>query len=314
MRRLVARLCLVGCAAWLAGCQAAPLGACRMGFATDIPVRIEHGHMVADALLNGQPTSMIIDTGANVTALAKSSANRLKLRLERLRGSSEGIGGSQVDYGFETRSYRIGRLHGGRFELLASDLGAVEQTGVDGLFGADFLSAYDVDVDLPERMVKLFQPVGGCTKDAPRAALSGELYAVAMIAVADDDRPLVDVQVGGRTLRALVDTGAPVSAIFRDSARRIGLDPRQFPADRMFRVGGTGPRQPGAVLHVLAPVTLGEVTISNFPVAIIDQRSLRNSDMVLGLDLLSRAHPWFSFSTHTLILQVPPLPSPPSPG
>ncbi len=270
--------------------------------------------MVAEALLNGHSTSMIVDTGANITALAKSSADRLNLSLERLSGSSEGIGGSQINYGFETRSYQIGRLHGRRFRLLASEMGSVGQTGVDGLFGSDFLSAYDVDVDLPERTVKLFRPVGGCTADHPKAALSGELYAVPMIAVADDDRPLVNVQVGGRTLRALVDTGAPISVIFRDSARRIGLDTRQFPADRRFHVGGIGPAQPGAVLHVLAPVTMGEVTIYNFPVAVIDQRSPRNSDMLLGLDLLSRAHPWFSFSSHTLILQVPPLASPPSPG
>ncbi len=311
--RGVARLCVLGVAG-LAGCQAAPAGTCRLGFATDIPVRVQHQHLIADALLNGQKTAMVVDTGAVVTTLARSSADRLHLRLEMLQGWAEGIGGAQTVYGFETRSYEIGRLHGGHFRLLASDLGSVEATGVDGLFGSDFLGAYDVDVDLPDRKVKLFKSMGDCTGQPVHVALPGPLYAVPMIAVADDGRPIVDVQVGGKTLRALIDTGSPGSVVFRDSARRIGLNLQLLTADRRFHLGGIGPGHPGAVLHVLTPVTMGEVTISNFPVAIIDQRSMQGVDMLLGLDLLSRAHPWFSFSSHSLILQVPPLASPPSPG
>ena len=269
--------------------------------------------MIAEARLNGQPTAMVVDTGANITTLSRSSADRLRLSLELLHGWSEGIGGSQTAYGFDTRSYAIGRLHGSHFRLLASDLGSVEHTGVDGLFGSDFLGAYDVDIDLPDRKVRLFKPIGGCSEDTPRTALSGELYTVPMVALPQEDRPVVEVQVAGKTLRAMVDTGAPGSVIFRDSARRIGLDPRALPADRKFHVGGIGPSRPDAVLHVLAPVTMGEITISNLPVAIIDQRSMQGVDMLLGLDLLSRAHAWFSFSSHTLVLQYPPLASPPVP-
>ncbi len=294
----------------LARCHALPAGECRLGLATDIPVRIQHNHLIAEALLNGRPTAMVVDTGASITTLARSSADRLGLSLELLSGWTEGIGGTQTAYGFDTRSYRIGRLHGGHFRLLAADLGSVEDTGVDGLFGSDFLGAYDVDVDLRARKVSLFRSMGSCPADRPRAALSGELYVVPMVAVAGDDRPIVDVQIGGKTLRALVDTGAPGSAIFRDSARRIGLDLQRLPADRRFHVGGIGPNRPDAVLHVLAPVTMGELTVSHLPVAIIDQRSIHDVDMLLGLDLLSRAHSWFSFSSHTLIMQYPPLTSP----
>ena len=269
--------------------------------------------MVAEALLNGQPTAMILDTGATITTLARSSAARLGLKLQLLQGWTEGIGGAQLAYGFTTRSYQIGRLRGGRFQLLASDLGTVEQTGVDGLFGSDFLGAYEVDVDLPEHKVKLFQRQGDCTHDPVHVALSGDLYAVRMVDLARDGRPIVNVEVGGKSLRALVDTGAPGSVVFRDSARRIGLNLERLTADRRLHVGGIGPGQPGAVLHVLTPVTLGEVTISNFPVAIVDQHSSQGVDMMLGMDLLSRAHAWFSYASHMLVLQVPPLPSPASP-
>ncbi len=309
----MAGLCLLAMAA-LAGCQTAPAGACRLGFATDIPVRVLHKHLVADALLNGQQTAMVVDTGAVITTLARSSANRLHLRLQMLRGWTEGIGGFQTAYGFDTRSYQIGRLRGGHFRLLASDLGGVETTGLDGLFGSDFLGAYDVDVDLQGQKVRLFKPIGDCAGQPVHVALPGPLYTVPMVAVAGDGRPIVDVQVGGKTLRALVDTGSPGSVVFRDSARRIGLDLRLLTADRRFYIGGIGPGHPGAVLHVLTPVTMGEVTISNFPVAIIDQRSIQGVDMLLGLDLLSRAHPWFSFSSHALVLQVPPSASPASPS
>ena len=111
-----------------------------------------------------------------------------------------------------------------------------------------------------------------------------------------------------------MDTGAPLSLLYRDSAQRIGLDPQQLAADPRLNVAGTGPSRPGALLHVLTPVTMGELTIEKYPVAIVNEPSVLGVDMLLGLDLLSRVHPWFSFSSHMLILQVPPSPSRPSPA
>ena len=252
---------------------------------------------------------MIVDTGASATMLTTAAADRLALRLEALPRFIDGIGGRQQAFGFVARSFQIGRLHGRNFALAAADLGSARQARFeDGLFGADFLAAYDLDVDVPDGRVVLYRASGGCSN--PSAALDGNLYVVPLLAShVGDSRPHVRVQIGGKTLTALVDTGAPRSVLFRDPARRIGLDMAALNTDQHVRAGGVGPATPDAVRHVLAPVTIGELVVTHLPVTIIDQRAPEDADMLLGMDFLSRVHAWFSFSSQNLVLQYPPVAS-----
>ncbi len=254
---------------------------------------------------------MWLDTGAQITTLTTDAARRLSLSLTMLNGSVEGIGGRSTAYGFVARSFQIGRLRGRNFQLVASDLG-LSHRGIptDGLLGDDFLAAYDVDLDLPDGKAILFKTAGDCSR--PGADLGGELYTVPMFAGAtsNDLRPHVRVSIAGKTLVAILDTGAPGSVLFRDTARKIGLQPASLATDPQFHTSGVGQRSPGAVLHVLTPIEIGDLTVSHLPVAIIDQAAPADSDMLLGLDFLARVHTWLSFSSHTVIFQYPALSSP----
>jgi hypothetical protein len=60
-------------------------------------------------------------------------------------------------------------------------------------------------------------------------------------------------------------------------------------------------------------ITIGDVTLNHLPVAIMDTRSDDDTDMLLGLDFLSRVHVWLSFSSHTVVMQYPARPSPQDP-
>jgi clan AA aspartic protease (TIGR02281 family) len=291
----------------LTACQA-DQQPCRLGYATEVPLRHAHGNIFATTYLNDQPTNMIFDTGAAETLLNKTTASRLALELVRLPGYQVGIGGIQRSYGFTARSYRIGRLSGKNFFLRASDLGiGGGGTSVDGLLGDDFFAAYDVDLDLWRGRAVLYKPLtNGCTK--PTTALDGDLYVVPMEwpTNINDHEPRIRVRIDGKSLIAIVDSGSGGTAIFRDSARRIGLDINRLTADKSFPVQGIGPGAVRAVRHVMAPIEFGGLTIHPMPVAILDQHSLPDADMLLGLDFLSRVHAWFSFSSRTLILELPP--------
>ncbi len=288
----------------LAGCQAS--GPCQLGLATEVPLTLQDGHLFAAPLLDDQAISMWLDTGAQITTLTTAAADRLSLSLKPLRGTLEGVGGSNAAYGFVARSFQIGRLRGHNFQLLASDLGLSHRGRVtDGLLGADFLASYDVDLDLPHSKVILFRNAGDCSR--PSTALGGDLYTVPMSEDSRgmDPRPHLRVSIAGKTLTALLDTGAPVSLLFRDAARSIGLQPSLLAADPHFRAGGVGSGTAAAVRHVLAPITIGELTVSNLPVAIIDQAAPADAGMLLGLDFMFRVRTWLSFSSRSVILQYP---------
>jgi hypothetical protein len=240
-----------------------------------------------------------------------ATADRLHLQAIPA-GHALGIGGSiQASLSF-TRSFQIGRLRGKRFPLLISDINfPVGAQSADGLLGADFLSSYDVDFDLALQRMDLFSVTGGCSAGA--AFLDGPLFHAPLLPSGHrlDFRPRVAVRIHGRRFVAMIDTGAPHTVMFRDAAFLAGLSMDMPGAQHLVAARGVGQRAVPAV-QVTAPlIDVGDITVHNMPVEIIDQfASDDDADMIIGMDLLLRVHAWFSFATHDLVMQFPPRPSP----
>ena len=292
----------------LAGCQAVqPPKTCTLARATELPLRPAAGHLLVDAVLNGTPTTLIFDTGSDATVISTETASRLSLPLLPA-GRFEGVGGASNAFVFITSSFQLGALHGKKLHLVATEMNMGGAGAPDGLLGDNFLSAYDVDFDVANQRATLYVASGTCTR--PSAALPQPLYTASMLQrPATDLHPVVQVAINDQTFAAAVDTGAPHSVIFADAARRLGLDIANLPQDFHFRAQGVGPSAPRAVRHVITAMKIGDITIGNLPIAIIDQPSIRGVDMLLGLDFLLRVHAWFSFSSRTLIMQYPPMSS-----
>ena len=181
----------------------------------------------------------------------------------------------------------------------------------DGLLGADFLAAYDVDLDVPEGKSILFKVVSGCT--APAAVLNEPTYMAKLEDTGNplDLRPMVIVTIGTLRVKALVDSGSPDTSLFRNTARRLGLLTNDIGDEPHLMTGGVGRHPIFEVHRVSPPMTVGEITVNHLPVSILDQHSDTSGvGMLLGLDFLMRVHAWFSFSSHTLFMQYPPGPSP----
>ena len=278
---------------------------CALARGADLPLYDDGRHIYTTVVLNGVPVRMLVDTGATVTVVSRATALRLGLELAAA-GRAAGVGGAVESFSFTTRSFQIGRLHGTRFPLQVSDLVIPIGHGTaEGLLGVDFLASYDVDLDLPGRTATLFAATGNCT--APSSALGGRLYAAKLVRPRNphDFRPMVHVTIGGRTKLALVDTGAPATALFRNAAHDLGLPDAAFAAAPHLVAGGIGPERIAAARFIAPPITVGELTVTHMPVAVLDQDSGQDGvDMFLGLDFLRRVHGWFSFSSDTLIMQV----------
>jgi clan AA aspartic protease (TIGR02281 family) len=295
----------------LNGCQSAAPETCQLAFATDLKLTYRYGHALTTAMLNGAPTTLILDTGAQLTTLTRGAADRMALPLELLPGEASGIGGSARVYRYRSRSFQIGRLAGKDLPLMVTDMGLLGgRNRLDGLLGADFLAAYELDLDFGAHVVRLFKVENGCTK--PATLLEEPLFVAPLVRSDSplDVRPMVVVKIGDTSLKALIDTGADQTTIFRNAARRLGLRLEDLTTDMQIRERGVGPRTRLAFRHVMEALTIGEVTISKLPVAIVDEHSYDDTDMLLGLDFLSRVHVWLSFASQTMVMQYPPRPSP----
>ena len=58
-----------------------------------MPVKLERNRAVTDGSINGQPVAILIDTGASMTVIARSAAERLMLDRVDSRVQFYGVGG-----------------------------------------------------------------------------------------------------------------------------------------------------------------------------------------------------------------------------
>jgi predicted aspartyl protease len=299
----------------LAGCAATPdQRPCNLGFATELPLSFRQNAFVTPALLDSQPASLMLDTGSEFTVVSKATSDRMNLDIVAMPGQMSGVGGVRGAYVMSADTFQIGRLQGKNLPLMVSDLTlSPGGTPIDGLLGSDFLSSYDVDLDFPQSKARLFKASGSCT--GTPTTLAEPLFQAKLVRSEHplDFRPFVWVLIDGKSLLASVDTGAAHTLIFRNAANRLGLRIEDLVREPHFFARGVGPETPVLVRHVMRPITIGEVTIANLPVALLDETSPDSTDMLLGMDFLSEVHVWLSFSSHTMIMQYPPKPSPPVP-
>jgi len=301
-------------------CVIAPAAAnaeCRMSPVSHLPFTYAHGHLHVPVTLDQKPADMIFDTGSFTTIVTNAAADRLQLA--HMHGDYAGgplanggqiatfygIGGGSSAMAVTARTVDIGGLKARNFNLYAADFGGRFS---DGLLSVDVISKYDVDLDFPENQIVLYYPLGDCR--APAAFLEGPLYAAPLLPFGDDRRPRVTVSIGGHDVIAMVDTGASSSAIFRHTAERLGIEMQSLALNPHFKSRGVGADTVNTVTHVFPSVAIGELSVENMRVDILDDHAGEdNVEMLLGNNFQRAVHLWISYSSGTLIMQAPPRPS-----
>jgi predicted aspartyl protease len=304
-------LCAMAACLALAACAAAAdRQSCEIAHVTDLKLA-RRGHAFYTIMtINGRGADVLFDTGSAESLISETTARRLGLHVDDSgMNYIVGVGGSRNTGTARSREVRLGDAHGEMLSV-ATIADAAVPAGGDGVLGMNFLYGFDMDLDFWGNRIRLYKALSGC--GAPRAVLAEPLYSVDLVSMAYELSPTVMVSINGAHLRAVIDTGAGHSLIFRDSARRAG-----FSADAPLRtaeLSGFGPRRVQGEIRVSAPVVIGDLTVTNMPLVVADQRHPGGVDMLLGYDFVTRVHVWVSHSSGTVIMQFPPHASPPVEG
>ncbi len=154
-----------------------------------------------------RPFVMMLDTGASDSVVTVAMARQLGVSVRRLKSTPY------------IRKTRLGRDLRFWVDTRRSDTGS-SRGWEYGLLGGDFLDDYVLELDFPGRTVRFLDP---------------EPYQVPEQVDAPDERVLpievratriaTEVEIDGRTVRTLLDTGAPYTVILSGkAARKIGVD------------------------------------------------------------------------------------------
>ncbi len=102
------------------------------------------GHFVADAMINGMPMRLLVDTGASMVALSAGNASRLGIDWRRgQRVTMQTASGPTIGYLVKFDSLKVGAIE------LANVEGAVLEQGPSsvGLLGMSFLNRVEMKRD-----------------------------------------------------------------------------------------------------------------------------------------------------------------------
>ena len=253
-----------------------------------------------EARLNGSKVVLLIDTGAQTSIITPAAADHYALSADPARppmliGAHGGVEVAPV-VTIHRRDLGNGRARDLDLPVASSLKGSIGGVPVFGLFGADFLSNYDVDIDVPDHhfAIRKLRACGAHIEPFDQA-----YFAVPFRL--EDTAVVVDIKVNGVPVTAQLDSGAPLTLISLSDARRIGVTRDALEADRQVsrRLHATF-EEVDQRLHRFGSLEIGAETMNNFPFTVAD---IETRYTLLGDDFFHFNRVWISYPLGVLFVQ-----------
>ncbi len=244
---------------------------CNLQRVAELHADTSRGVLLITIQIDGHDAKVIMDTGSPVNMISPQLAAQLNLPKSSIEG------GRVIDKsGHSMRNivnvHKLG-LGGMTAEnipfLVLGEAGGIAP-GYDGVFGANFLEAYDVELDLAHDKVNLFMP-NKCSVDPVYWTRD---YDVVPFRVDASMHTVLRVTLDGEPLTAALDTGASLTTLSQLTARRtFNVDPETSGAvpDGQFS-GGTGTPMP-FYRHKFSDFEIGGAAFHNTELAIVAEKT-----------------------------------------
>ncbi|WP_152548705.1 retroviral-like aspartic protease family protein [Kozakia baliensis] len=285
--------------------HAAPqTGICRLEVAAQAPLRNDALFLSIPVRLDGREARVIVDTGSEGSLITPEGAARLRLRPDPahatfLHGAN---GRGQLAPNLLVSSLRIGGKDLGGHSIPLGALPSLPDVSppIIGLIGADVLSGYDLEIDVPHRKLTLWTvKLGSEACRRPPPWHSG--YAT-LNARAEGGRLSVAFRLDGQNGWALVDSGARSHILSRNFAHRVGVSDAMLARDPGGITSGVDLNARWYHWHRFNRLELGtEAVDAANPVwvkPVLTVSDVRDGvDMLLGADWFARHDVWVSYAT-----------------
>ncbi len=304
--RLCTLLALLALPAMMAGparadCLVEPRGT--------VPLRLAGGVVLITVTVNDTDAVFIMDTGAERTLMSENAVRRLELERDGWVSTTiRGLGGNQERPNALPRSLRLGGVTLRRKTLLGDTstmvgplpVNQIDGQPIAGLLGRDFLSPFDLDLDLPAHRLTLYD-VGGCSTGflpwtTPYMALPATMSV--------GNAMVIQTELDGRALRTMVDTGASSSLLTASGIFLLGLTAEVLEHDPGGNGSGVGPTPVPMRLHRFGELRIGRDVTRDPRLWVASAHVVPIVDMLLGLDWLRSRRVWLSYATRQFFVAV----------
>ena len=236
------------------------------------------GRIWAPVYINGKgPFRLVLDTGANRTAVIPSMVNRIGVPVETTQVRVLGVTGSAVVPVIHLDSIQVGDLLlGNRKVAVVPDVFG----GADGILGADGLSDKRIVIDFRNDEISIRHSKG---------TVSREGYNRIPVKIRHGHLLMFDVKLAGVRTRAMLDTGAQTTV--GNTSLRTALARRAKHGVPNSIVGVTLDTQSGETLFA-PPVDIAGLTIQGMRVTfgdlyIFDAWKMTDDPaLLIGMDII----------------------------
>ncbi len=275
---------------------------CIMQNIASLALRDDGLTISADGKVNSDAVSMLIDSGAPNTMVTK--AESVKLGLSPTAATAKGKKEAPDDR-LALATFAVGSIEMHNVHILAAQK-LSDYPNFGALVGADLLMQHDMELSLGTHQLKFFNPVD-CSNSHiaywDKSAVKLPLTTLSPV----DHRPIVTVDVDGQSLRAMIDTGAPVSVMSLAAAARAGVTPKS--AGVMPMKGSAAGGHATTWVAPFRKFSIGDEEIKNLKMPILDLKGVVSvapgtvmPDMILGDDFLRAHHVLFATSQQSFYL------------
>jgi predicted aspartyl protease len=313
----------------LSAVNAAPAAAaapCALTVLTTIQLRPSSYMPMIDAMIDDKPVALLVDTGGGMSSLTKVAVRELNLQTGQYVSSDgtiltlKDVTGQTEALQVRLPSIMLGRIRqeGVYFMVLPGDDNATTPRVKDfgGILGTDVLKNVDVELDFGARTMNLIAPnqCGGHV-----VHWSAPAVAVVPITLDRFGQLTFRMELDGRRVTAMLDTGASTTVLNLDTARRtFRIDVNAPDVEKVGEL--TGGYSANTYRRRFKSISFEGVTVSNPMITMMPNmmgnvnpgsprtgsliRDERNGlpDVILGMNVLSEMHLYIAYKDRRLHL------------
>lgn len=276
---------------------------CKLHRVASFPITRQGMIFTVPVMINGIERKFLVDTGGYASSINEDVAKAMGIRLKKIIGVEHiDAAGKVAEHWVTVDSFRLGNFEGKNFNFVAA--GGSGGDSFDGVLAPDLLRNFDIEFDFANQTMNLFKP-HPC---AHRALYWTPAYLSLPLRITDAGHVRITVNLDGKDVDAIMDTGASLSLMAQDDAARIfDIKPEGgSPANADTLVGSNG----GTLVsrsHDFKTLALGEIALSHPHIRLYDGSNILRSEgtpFVLGMSELRFLHLYLAYKERELYISV----------
>ncbi len=283
--------------------------ACALQKVSEAAVSFDRNWPIVDVTLDGSPVRMVVDTGATNLMLTEAAAKRIGTQTDwNAPMLVSGVSGYLRMYEGRVKHLAVGdaQAEDQHFVITPVTLTSTTDRPVDGLLGGEFLSKFDVDLDLPHARMTLYRgracPAGTPPWQEPYTALASPA-----VWLPTQKRVFLNVTLDSYRFTAMLDSGAQNTMVTESTATAAGTGAAALSGDRTVNVRGVTPDIHVAHVHKFDQLAIGREAFRNVTLAIGKDINSATGALI-GADYLRHHRVWISYASQKMFVGATDMP------